>query len=78
MHDGETVMMVSNTSRSETAAISGEPGLSELPGFQSTTNRNENDTSGNLVLLITPHIVRRGHVQAAGPYIPLTPRPGDE
>lgn len=78
VHDGETVMMVSNTSRSESAAISGEPGLSELPGFQSTTDRNESDTSGNLVLLITPHIVRHGHTQAAGPYIPLTSRPGEE
>ncbi len=78
VHDGETVLMVSNTSRNETAAMSGAPGLSELPGFQSTTNRNESDMSSSLVLLLTPHIVRHGHMQATGPYIPLTSRPGED
>lgn len=78
VRDGETMLMVSNTSRNETAAVSGEPGLSEIPGFQGTTNRNASETTGSLVLLITPHIVRHGHVQATGPYIPLAPRPGDE
>ncbi len=78
VHDGETVMMISNTTQSETAAVSGLPGLSELPGFQSTTNRNSTKITGDLVLLITPHIVRRAHLAATGPYIPLTSRPGDE
>ncbi|MGI4756955.1 MAG: type II secretion system protein GspD [Janthinobacterium lividum] len=78
VHDGETVMMISNTSRSEAAAISGLPGLSEVPGFQSTTNRNGSQMSSDMVLLITPHIVRRGHTASTGPYVPLQPRPGDE
>ncbi len=78
VHDGETVMMISNTTQSEAAALSGIPGLSELPGFQSTTNRNSTKITGDLVLLITPHIVRRAHLAATGPYIPLTPRPGDD
>ena len=78
VRDGETLLMVSNTNRSETAAVSGTPGLSDLPGFQSTTNRNGSETSGSLVLLITPHIVRHGHATATGPYVPLTQRPGEE
>ena len=78
VHDGETLLMVSNTSRSETAAVSGTPGLSDLPGFQGTTNRNATETDDSLVLLITPHIVRHGHVKATGPYIPLIPRPSEE
>ncbi|MGI4854436.1 MAG: hypothetical protein ACRYF4_10380 [Janthinobacterium lividum] len=78
VHDGETVLMMSNTNRSESAAVTGLPGLSEVPGFQSTTNRNGTQSTSDLVLLITPHIVRHGHVRATGPYVPLTTRTGDE
>lgn len=78
VHDGETVLMISSTSRSETAAITGVPGLNDLPGFQSTTNRNGQQTSSDLVLLMTPHIVRNAHTMAAGPLVPLNSRPGDE
>lgn len=74
-HDGDTVMMVSATSKTETAAITGLPGLSELPGFQSTTNRNGAQGTSDLVLLVTPHIVRMTHPTAKGPYIELRPRP---
>ena len=78
VHDGETVLMISDTTRNESAAISGLPGLGDLPGFQSTTNRNGTVASSDLVLLITPHIVRHAHTRTTGPYVPLTPRPGDE
>jgi general secretion pathway protein D len=74
VHDGETVMMVSDTTRSESAAVTGLPGLSEIPGFQSTTNRDGTVITGDIVLMITPHIVRSAHTGVAGPYIPLAPR----
>ncbi len=74
VHDGETVMMVSDTTRNESAAVTGLPGLSELPGFQSTTNRDGTVITSDLVLMITPHIVRSAHTGMAGPYIPLAPR----
>ena len=78
VHDGETVLMISDTTRSETAAVTGLPGLGDVPGFQSTTNRNGSISSSDLVLLVTPHVVRKSHVQATGPYVPLASRPGDE
>ena len=37
---GESALVVSNLTRQQSAAVSGIPGLSELPGFQSTTNKN--------------------------------------
>jgi hypothetical protein len=76
--NGETAMMISNTTKTETAAVTGLPGLGEIPGFQSTTNRNGSTATSDLVLMITPHIVRYGHRKATGPYIPLTPRPDDD
>ena len=75
MQNGETTMMVSLLSKSESSAVSGIPGLNEIPGFQSTTNQDKNVNSSELVLLLTPHIVRRGHSAAAGPYTPVVNRP---
>ena len=67
--------MVSNVTRNETAAMTGLPGLSELPGFQMPLNDNlEKDTS-QLVVLVTPHIVRRNPNLFAGPRIPVKPLP---
>jgi general secretion pathway protein D len=73
IHDGETAMMMSDVTDQETAAVDGLPGLSELPGFQNTTNHNGTKITGDLVLMITPHIVRMGHADGKGPYIPVNP-----
>lgn len=55
---GESALLVSSITRQESNAITGIPGLSELPGFQSTTNKNSNLDIGELAIVITPHIVR--------------------
>lgn len=75
--DGETALMISSLSRTEAVAISGIPGLSELPGFRSTTSDRlaEKDTS-ELVLLLTPHVVRRRSGTTMGPRIALNQPPG--
>ena len=77
--DGETALLASSLTRSESAAISGLPGLGELPGFQVATadTTTEKDTS-ELVILITPHIVRHRSNEAAGPRIAFNQRlPGN-
>ena len=73
VQDGETAMVLSNLNRSESRAINGVPGLSELPGFQSATDQTAEADSSQLVLLLTPHIVRRRANTLAGPRIPFTP-----
>ncbi|HEX7158085.1 MAG TPA: hypothetical protein VF214_03665 [Edaphobacter sp.] len=72
VHDGETTLLASSLTKQESAAISGLPGLGELPGFQTATadKTTEADTS-ELVLLITPHVVRRRSNIIAGPRIAL-------
>lgn len=55
---GETTVLVSALSRQESNAISGVPGLSELPGFQNMTNNNSNLDVAELAIVITPHVVR--------------------
>jgi hypothetical protein len=66
LREGESALVVSAMSKQQSRAVSGVPGLSDLPGFQSTTNnQTENDVS-DLLILVTPHIVREAHKQEAG------------
>jgi general secretion pathway protein D len=58
---GESAVLVSSLTRQESDAITGIPGLSEIPGFQSTTNKNTNIDIGELAIVITPHLIREGH-----------------
>ncbi len=71
--DGETAVILSNVNRSEIRAINGIPGLSELPGFQNATEQMVEADSSQLVLMLTPHIVRRRPHALSGPRIAFTP-----
>ena len=54
-------MVTSNLTSQEANAVSGLPGLSEIPGLQSTTNKDVMRSDDELVVLITPHVVRLPH-----------------
>jgi general secretion pathway protein D len=61
---GQTAMLATLISTSETKALTGLPGLSELPGFQGTEQDRQKSLT-QLLITITPHIVRTGRVQVA-------------
>jgi type II secretory pathway component GspD/PulD (secretin) len=64
---GQSALLVSDVNHTETAAITGIPGLSELPGFQlPETSTGEKDT-GQLVVLVTPRVVQRRSDLVSGP-----------
>jgi general secretion pathway protein D len=68
--DGETAMLASSLSKTESDALNGLPGLGELPGFQSVTaDTNKNVDTSEMVLLITPHLVHHRYNMIAGPMI---------
>ena len=73
--EGETTLLVSTVSKSEAAAVTGLPGLAELPGFQVPTERNATQASSELVLLITPRVVRHRASALAGPRIAVSVPP---
>lgn len=79
INDGDTAMMVSSLSKSESGSISGLPGLGDLPGFQTATaDRITATDSSQLILLITPHITRRRSNLTAGPRIAINlPEPSN-
>jgi general secretion pathway protein D len=61
---GDTALLVSNLSTNELRSLDGLPGLSELPGFQGTEKSAEKDRD-ELLITITPHIVRVGNLRVA-------------
>jgi general secretion pathway protein D len=66
---GASAMIVSSLSQQTANAVTGIPGLSELPGFGDATNSNASKNISRLVIVVTPRIVRRVHAEEAGPVI---------
>ncbi len=60
VEDGASAVMLSDLSSTEAASVNGIPGLAQLPGFDETVSDRLKETdSSELVLLVTPHLVRR-------------------
>jgi general secretion pathway protein D len=72
LRNGASALVVGDLSRQESNAVSGNPGLSELPGFGTalSATTKEYDVS-NLAILVTPHILRRRRNDLTGPVIPI-------
>jgi general secretion pathway protein D len=75
--DGESALMVSDVNKDESDAITGLPGLSELPGFQTPLDGTRERDNSQLVVVVTPHVVRRRSSVIAGPRIPMPPLPDE-
>ena len=58
------VVLVSELDKSETRAISGLPGISEIPGLNNVSDNSKDANSSTLVIVMTPHVLRG--TQAAG------------
>lgn len=74
IQDGGTAMMVSSVSQQEVRSLTGIPGLSEIPGFAWTASPNTQLTVGDLIILISPHIVSATHSGVATRMLYLTPQ----
>jgi len=70
--NGESALIVSDVSKTESAAVEGIPGLSELPGLGPPTERDTIRDSGQLVVVVTPHIVKNRRADEPGPRIAVT------
>jgi general secretion pathway protein D len=56
---GHSAMLATLVNTNDVKALDGLPGLSELPGFQGT-DQDVTRNSTELLITITPHIVRSG------------------
>ncbi len=72
VHDGGSAMITSSISSTESRALSGIPGLSELPGFAWTASPTTQLTVGRLLIIVSPHIVTPTHSSVASRQFPLS------
>jgi type II secretory pathway component GspD/PulD (secretin) len=64
LKEGEAVVVASEVDKSESRAISGTPGISEIPGLNNLTGNDNQKNYATLLIIITPHVIRG--TQAAG------------
>ncbi len=64
LKEGEATVVATEVDKSQSLAISGTPGLSEIPGMNNITEKDLQKNYATLVIIMTPHVVRG--VQAAG------------
>ena len=57
-------MVATEVDKSQSRAISGTPGLSEIPGMNNVTDKDMQKNYATLVIVMTPHVIRG--TQAAG------------
>jgi type II secretory pathway component GspD/PulD (secretin) len=55
---GEAAVVASEIDKSEVRAISGAPGLSEIPGLNNVTDKDTQESDDSVLIVMTPHVVR--------------------
>ena len=55
---GSGIVVVSDLDKEESRAISGVPGLSEIPGLNNLTGNDVQKSNSTLLVIITPHVLR--------------------
>jgi len=56
--EGSAVVLVSQVDKEESRALSGWPGLTEIPGLNNITNVDAQKNYASLIIVITPHVIR--------------------
>lgn len=56
--EGSAVVLVSEVDKEESRALSGWPGLTEIPGLNTVTDTNVQKNYASLLIVITPHVIR--------------------
>ena len=58
LKEGSGVVIVSQLNKQESRALSGLPGLTEIPGLNTVTDTDAQRSYASLLVIITPHVVR--------------------
>jgi type II secretory pathway component GspD/PulD (secretin) len=64
LKEGEAAVVATELDKSESHAVSGTPGISEIPGLNDLTGKDLEKNYATLVIVMTPHVIRG--LQAAG------------
>jgi hypothetical protein len=64
LKEGEAAVVATELDKTQSSAVSGTPGISEIPGLNDLTGKDTQKNYATLVIVMTPHVVRG--LQAAG------------
>jgi Flp pilus assembly secretin CpaC len=67
LQQGEGVVVMSELDSSQMRAISGLPGISEIPGLNDITDKNMQKNSSSLLVVVTPHVIRGTQIAGHSP-----------
>jgi tetratricopeptide (TPR) repeat protein len=70
------VVLAAEIDKNEMRAISGWPGLSEIPGLNNVTDKSVQTNTSTLLIIITPHLVRSPHLAGHSPMLRVESAPG--
>jgi Flp pilus assembly secretin CpaC len=68
---GEGVVVAGELDKSQSRAISGVPGISEIPGLNDVTDKDTQKSYSTLLIVMTPHVVRGTHAAGHSPMMRL-------
>jgi general secretion pathway protein D len=68
---GEGVVVAGELDKSQSRAISGVPGFSEIPGLNDVTDKDTQKSYSTLLIIMTPHVVRGTHAAGHSPMMRL-------
>jgi general secretion pathway protein D len=66
---GETAVLLSDLSRTESRALNGLPGVGDIPGLQDISDIQKNQNVARLLILVTPYVVRNMQPHGHGPML---------
>jgi len=58
LREGEASVVSTEVDKSQSQAISGTPGISEIPGLNNVTDKDVQKNYATLVIVMTPHVIR--------------------
>jgi len=58
LREGEAAVVATDLDKSQSHAVSGTPGISEIPGLNDLTDKTAQKNYATLVIVMTPHVVR--------------------
>jgi Flp pilus assembly secretin CpaC len=77
LKQGEAAVVVSQLDKSESRAVSGTPGISEIPGLNDLTGNDNQKNYASLLILFTPHVIRGTQAAGHSRMMPMDPdQPG--
>ncbi|MDE3188176.1 MAG: hypothetical protein KGM96_11750 [Acidobacteriota bacterium] len=71
LKEGAGIVVVSELDKQESQALSGMPGITEIPGLNNLTGKDLQQNYATLVIIMTPHVIRGPQLNGHSPMIRL-------